>query len=108
MNLTQHFRQNDRFQVAEQADYCVRWLKSQGLEVLAVTALTTFTPSLKPRRDAEGAVTVCPRILVRYSPLCDKLEGAVQGYSRGPRGIEHYKTVVRFDCEVRWKIEVPE
>src|SRR5665647_3375892 len=60
MNLSQHYHQHDRFEVAASADYCVRWLKSQGFEVLAVS---------------DG-----PRILVRSGPLCDRLEGAVQGY----------------------------
>lgn len=75
-----------RRNLASQADYCVKWLQENGLEVIAIS---------------DG-----PRITVRNSPLCNKLEGAVQGYSRGPKGVEHYKTVIRFDCEIRWKIEV--
>lgn len=85
MNLSQHHQQHDRFEVAAQADYCVRWLKSQGFDVLAVS---------------DG-----PRILVRSGPLCDRLEGAVQGYSRGPKGVERYKAVIRHDCEVRWAVK---
>lgn len=71
-----------RRRIAEQADFCVRWLKAQGFDVLAVS---------------DG-----PRILVRYSHLCDQLEGAVEGYSRGPKGSERYKCVIRHECEVRW------
>lgn len=86
MNLTQHCQQNDRFHVAAQAAQCAHWLKSQGFEVLAIT---------------HG-----PRILVRSNALCDRLEGAVQGYSRGPTGFqEHYKTVIRFGCQVRWAVK---
>lgn len=83
MNLTQHYRQSDRFQVASQADQCVHWLKSQGFEVLAIT---------------HG-----PRILIRNTPLCAMLDGAVQGFSRGPNGVEQrYQAAIRFGCEVRW------
>ncbi len=85
MNLTQHHQQQERFTVAAQADYCVRWLKAQGFEVLAIT--------------------LGPRILVRYSPLCDQFEGAIEGYSRGPKGVERYKSVIRHDCEVRWMMQ---
>jgi phosphoserine phosphatase len=72
-----------RRHIAAQADHCVRWLKAHGFEVLAVT---------------DG-----PRITVRNSHLCDMLEGAVAGYSRGPKGEERYRCVVRLDCEVRWR-----
>jgi hypothetical protein len=72
-----------RRKIAHQADYCVGWLKDQGFEVLRVS---------------DG-----PCILVRYSPLCDQFEGAVSGYSRSLRGEERYKSVIRLDCEVRWR-----
>lgn len=85
MNLSQHHQQQDRFEIATRADFCVRWLRSQGLEVLAVS---------------NG-----PRILVRYSPQCDQFEGAVQGYWRGPKGVERYQAVIRLDCEVRWVVD---
>jgi len=65
-----------------QASFCVDWLEAQGFVVLNVE---------------RG-----PRITVCYSPLCDRLEGAVQGYSSGIKGCQRYKMVWRFDCQVRW------
>ena len=76
-----------RLWIAGQADYCARWLKVQGLEVLLVEK-GTRTP---------------PRIHVRYSPLCDRIEGAVMVYERSVQGERRYKSVMRFGCEVRWE-----
>ena len=72
-----------RRRIAVEAEHCVNWLRSQGLEVLAIS---------------DG-----PRITIRRSPLCDQFEGAVNGYSRGPKGEEWYKEVNRLDCIVRWE-----
>lgn len=71
-----------RFLIAEQADQCVGWLRANGFDVLTIEA--------------------GPRITVRTSPLCDQLEGAVCGFSRGLHGEQRYKMVTRFECEVRW------
>src|ERR1019366_2607098 len=71
-----------RRKIAHRANYCVRWLRDQGFEVLGV---------------GDG-----PRIIIRSSALCDQFEGAVSGYSRSLRGEQRYKTVIRLDCEVRW------
>ena len=71
-----------RMAIAQQVDQCVKWLKINGFEVHGVER--------------------CGRIHIRTSPLCEQLEGAIAGFSRGPRGVQRYKTVIRFDCEVRW------
>lgn len=73
-----------RRRIAEEADFCVNWLRAQGLEVLAVS---------------DG-----PRITIRCSPLCEQFEGAVNGYSRGQNGVERYKEVIRMDCAIRWRV----
>lgn len=77
-------KQFQRFRVAHQADQCVNWLKVQGFEVLRV---------------GSG-----PCITIRNSPLCDKLEGVVEGYSRTGKGENRYRMVSRFDCAVRWVV----
>lgn len=75
-----------RFEIAEQASRCVKWLQIQGFEVLYV----------QKGRDN-------PSIIIRPSPLCDKLEGAVAVYERSLRFERRYKTVTRLHCEVRWE-----
>ena len=77
-----------RLWIAEQADYCAKWLKAQGLEVLRVE---------------KGQLTQ-PRIIIRTSPLCERIEGAVHIYERGLQGERRYKTVARLGCEVRWAV----
>lgn len=72
----------ERFLIAEQAYQCVAWLKVQGFEVLCIE---------------RG-----PRITIRNSPLCDQLEGVVDGYSRSAGGEQRYRMVTRFDCTVMW------
>ena len=69
-------------EIAQRVDQCAKWLKINGFEVQGVER--------------------CGRIHIRTSPLCEQLEGAIAGFSRGPRGVQRYKTVIRFDCEVRW------
>lgn len=83
MNATTQ-KQLQRFRIAHQADQCVNWLKVQGFEVLRIGA--------------------GPCITIRNSPLCDKLEGVVDGYSRTGKGETRYRMVTRFDCAVRWVI----
>lgn len=85
MNLSQHYQQQHRSRIADQADHCVKWLKSQGFDVLSVS---------------DG-----PRITIRPSPLCKSLQGAVESYSSSAQGEQRYKTVTLFDCEVRWAVE---
>ena len=86
-----------RFWIAEQADYCAKWLKAQGLEVLRV----------------EKGPRTPPRIILRPSPLCDRFDGAVECYSRAlnpSRTVQaelRYKMVTRFGCEVRWEDSSP-
>lgn len=75
-----------RFEVAEQANRCVKWLKIQGFEVLRVQ---------KGQR--------VPLITIRTCPLCDQLEGAIAVYERSLKGAQRYKKVMRLDCEVRWE-----
>ncbi len=72
--------------IAEQVDICTKWCKVQGLEVLRV----------------EKSLRTPPRIYIKPSTLCDRLEGAVACYERGPHGERRYKMAIRFGCEVRW------
>lgn len=82
-------RAQDRLRIAEQADGCVKWLKAQGFDVIRV-----------------GKGACGPRIIIRQSPLCKKLDGTVAGYSRLAacnRSNElRYSFTYRFDCEVWW------
>lgn len=81
-----------RLWIAEQVDYCAKWLKAQGLEVL----------------HSEKGSRTPPRITIRTSPRCDRFEGAVACYSRAlnpsrtVQAEQRYKMVMRFGCEVRW------
>lgn len=86
--LTNTFPQRthmQRFDVASHADYCVKWLRAQGLEVLVVKNGST-----------------CPVIIIRSCELCDDFEGHVQAYESGPNGTRRYRFVMRHGCEVRW------
>ena len=67
-----------------QARACVDWLKAQGFTVLRVES--------------------GPRITVQPNPLCDQLEGAVAGYSRGVKGESRYHMVWRLNCQVQWEV----
>lgn len=82
-----------RILATEQADHCARWLKAQGLEVLFV---------VHPRPAPPAVRALPPRIHIRPCALCDKIEGAVQMYMRGPSGELRYKMALRMGCEVRW------
>ncbi|OGS90825.1 MAG: hypothetical protein A2Z95_06045 [Gallionellales bacterium GWA2_60_18] len=74
-----------RRDVATRADYCVKWLKSQGFSVIRVEP---------------GAVG--PRIVIHASPLCKQLDGTVCAYERSLLGERRYSFATRFECEVRW------
>jgi hypothetical protein len=88
--LIEHPHATARLAIAEQADRCAKWLKAQGLEVLRV----------------EKGPRTPPRITIRTSPLCERIEGAVHIYERGLQGERRYKTVMRLGCEVRWDEQV--
>lgn len=75
-----------RRRIAQQVYQCSRWLKVQGFEILRV---------------AGGVIQ--PRIVIKHSPLCASLEGAVDAYERTPHGERRYRYAVRFDCMVEWE-----
>lgn len=75
---------------AEITNRCVLWLNAQGFEVLHV-----------PRGECAQ-----PRITIKLSPLCDRLEGVARAYERNVNGARHYKFVIRHGCNVEWDIEV--
>ena len=78
----------ERLQIAQVADYCVRWLKTQGLKVQRV----------------EGD-TAQPRIIVKYSELCERMgDDIVLAYERSFVGERRYGWVFRFGCQVKWSI----
>ncbi len=84
--LIEHPQAARRREIAEQATFCAQWLRAQGFEVVFVDK-GTRTP---------------PRITIRTSPLCDKLEGAVRAYQRTLRREQHLMIVMRHGCEVVW------
>lgn len=81
----------ERLKTANQADQCVKWLKVQGFEITLVQR--------SPRK---------PRIHIKCSPLCAKLEGAVWMFERTKQGERRYWVALRFGCEVRWIDAGPE
>ncbi|OHD24110.1 MAG: hypothetical protein A2Y38_12295 [Spirochaetes bacterium GWB1_59_5] len=81
----------DRLQTAVHASQCVKWLQSQGFEVLGVQK--------GPRN---------PRVTIRTSLLCEQLEGAVRRFERSPQGEKRYWVAIRFGCEVRWTEACPD
>lgn len=86
LNMHRRIQGEQRFQIASRADRCVNWLKANGFEVLRVEA---------------------SRITIKASPLCDKLEGAVEGFTRNRKGEQRYKMVSRLDCAVVWNVTPP-
>lgn len=84
-----------RLWLADQADRCVKWLKSQGLEVLYINRGAHPLPRIDSR-------PVTPRIYIKASPLCGQFEGVTSMYERGMNGERRYKMVMRHHCEVRW------
>ena len=84
--LIEHPSAARRREIAAQATFCAQWLRAQGFEVLYVD---------------QGARTP-PRITIRSSPLCNRLEGAVRAYQRTLRREQHLMIVMRHGCEVVW------
>lgn len=80
-----YFKEADKKEAAWQIDQCVKWLHSQGFEIVSVQA---------------GSRN--PRIIIRSSQLCEGLEGAVRRYERIGMNETRYWVAIRFDCEVRW------
>ena len=74
-----------RFHHSFNANYCLKWLESQGFRVLSV------------KNDE-----VTPRIIIQRTTLCDKLEDAHQVYERSLHEEHRYMEVLRFGCEIRW------
>jgi len=80
--------QVERLQLAQVADYCVKWLKTQGIKVQRV----------------EGD-TDQPRIIVKYSDRCDLFEGITHAYERSAAyGERRYAWVYRFGCQIKWAV----
>lgn len=76
----------ERLHLARKADFCVRWLKAQGLQVIAVNGDESQ-----------------PRITVRYCELCERFDDIVHAYVRSKRKGEIYLAwVFRHDCLVVW------
>lgn len=75
----------ERLALAQQASQCVDWLFISGFEVLQVT---------------KGLDK--PRVFIRNSPLCKKLNGVIHRYERSKQSESRYWFTIRFDCEVRW------
>lgn len=86
MNLPRRYRGLTRFEIAKKSDRCVTWLKVNGFEVLAVES---------------------SRIIIKPSPLCDLLEGVVDGFVRTRKGEQRFKMVSRWDCTVVWDVTLP-
>lgn len=77
-----------RYNLAIKADYCIKWLEAQGLEVIYV-----------------DVGFMGPRITIHSSELCNLFEDVVFTYERGLQGERRYGYVMRFYCEVRWVVE---
>lgn len=77
---------HDRFELAAEADFCVKWLKSQGFKIIKV---------------GKG-VTDRPRIEIEPSPLCSKLEDITRGYWKSMDREYRFCMVYRYQCEVVW------
>jgi hypothetical protein len=79
----------DSLQTAQAANFCVKWLKSQGIKVMRV----------------EGDEKQ-PRIIVKHNARCDFFEGIVQSYERSQYGERRRAFVHRFGCEIKWTVKV--
>ena len=74
-----------RFTLAQRTKQCIGWLEANEFEVLG---------------SQKGLDK--PRVFIKNSPLCDKLEGAVHRFERCA-GVEcRYWFAIRHNCEVRW------
>jgi hypothetical protein len=76
-----------RRELASKAHQCAKWLRISGYKVIAVS----------------GGLRQ-PRIVIEAEPLCDRLEGAVDGYERTAHGERRYRYVLRFDVMVEWEV----
>lgn len=83
MQLPRRYHGNTRFEIASQADRCVTWLKVNGFEVQSVEA---------------------SRITIKPSPLCDTLDGVVEGYECVKKRTRRYRMVTRFEIAVVWDV----
>lgn len=77
----------ERLQLAQVADYCVKWLKVQGIKVQRV----------------EGD-TDQPRIIVKHNAMCERFEGIILAYERSQHGERRYGWVYRFGCQIKWAV----
>jgi hypothetical protein len=84
MDIPRRIQGAPRFEIAAQVSRCVTWLKVNGFDVLSV----------QPG----------PRITIKPSALCDKLEGVVESYSRTRKGEQRFKMVMRWECCVCWDV----
>lgn len=78
----------ERLSLAQRARQCTNWLKANGLEVIGIQ---------------KGLDK--PRVFIKNSPLCEKLEGAVHRFERLGNVERRYWFAIRFGCEVRWNDE---
>lgn len=76
-----------RLELAQAADYCVRWLKANSIKVVRI--------------EGEAAQ---PRIIVKHNALCDLFEDIVVSYERSWRGEHRCAWVHRFDCQIKWTV----
>lgn len=77
----------ERLQLAQVADHCVRWLRSQGIKVKSVVA---------------GATT--PLIHVKYNPRVDLFDDITHAYERSQYGERRKAWVFRHGCQIKWTV----
>lgn len=75
-----------RRRLAQRVYQCSQWLRVSKFEILRV---------------AGGFCQ--PRIVIKPSPLCAKLDGTVDAYERTRHGERRYRYAVRFGCMVEWE-----
>jgi len=78
----------ERAVVAQITKPCVDWCRSQGFDVTGVQKGQSH-----------------PRVFIKNSPLCEKLDGAVHRFERLGNVERRYWFAIRFGCEVRWNDE---
>ena len=84
-------RAKDRLALAHAVDYCVQWLKANGIKV----------------RRIEGDVQQ-PRIIVKYNAMCDRMgDDIVHAYERSQLGERRCAWVNRLGCQVKWTVPAP-
>ena len=89
-NVKSSIKSQERLQIAQVADYCAKWLRANGIEVLRV----------------EGD-TEQPCIIVKHNAMCDRFDGIVHAYERGERGERRTGWVFRFGCQIKWVEPAP-